>query len=157
MPPPAPPSNRVVFNVGGRLFETYRSTIMRGPQTLLANLIQGPQNADADGSYFVDRDPDFFKYVLNWYRWGQVGEVPPEWVSQVVREWDYFRIPYSAISPLVKVEYKSITVGTFDCFETQRLIDSEVLRGWGVQQILKNTPGDTTVFFYRHPYRLLYK
>ena len=69
-PGQTPPPNRIVFNVGGTRFEILRTTIMQFPQTLLAEIISRPQNADADGSFYIDRDSEFFSHVLNYYRWG---------------------------------------------------------------------------------------
>ncbi|XP_060601075.1 potassium voltage-gated channel protein Shaw-like [Ruditapes philippinarum] len=63
----------LTFNIGGVIFETYRSTIMRiqsGPLTdeSFLEVNQRPGKND----YFFDRDPDAFKIVLNYLRTGKV-------------------------------------------------------------------------------------
>ncbi|XP_060593835.1 potassium voltage-gated channel subfamily C member 3-like [Ruditapes philippinarum] len=63
----------LTFNIGGVVFETYRSTIMQiqsGPlrdESFLKTIHRPGKN-----DYFVDRDPDAFKIVLNYLRTGQV-------------------------------------------------------------------------------------
>lgn len=50
---------RVCLNVGGRRFETTLETLTRNKNTMLARMFSGDApmaRADADGSYFFDRD-----------------------------------------------------------------------------------------------------
>ncbi|XP_060593849.1 potassium voltage-gated channel protein Shaw-like [Ruditapes philippinarum] len=63
----------LTFNIGGVIFETYRSTIMRiksGPLTDESFLEANHRPGKND--YFFDRDPDAFKIVLNFLRTGKV-------------------------------------------------------------------------------------
>ncbi|KAI9095216.1 BTB/POZ protein [Phlyctochytrium arcticum] len=67
-------SEVLTLNVGGSLFQTFRSTIERFPRSLLAKLIEHDRYSYAlnprDGSrmFFVDRDPRFFHIILDFYR-----------------------------------------------------------------------------------------
>lgn len=68
--------NRVVINVGGIRYETYKSTLKNIPDTRLSWLTETTeQNADYDpetGEYFFDRHPGIFNMILNYYRTGRL-------------------------------------------------------------------------------------
>jgi hypothetical protein len=83
-------TDRVKFNVGGRVFVTTRTTILKYPKSVLANHIAPPWQPEADGTYFIDRDPDVFVEVLGYYRSNSL-ERPPH-VSQALwtAELDYW-------------------------------------------------------------------
>lgn len=69
----APESDIVVLNVGGTRFETRRSTLTSlGTGTTLGAMFSGKMMADPqeDGSFFFDRHPGGFEYVLEYYRSG---------------------------------------------------------------------------------------
>lgn len=74
-------SPRVRLNIGGRIHVTSRSTILKYPETMLAKMLTRPDmaNPDEDGSYFFDRNPDLFSYVLDFYRTDKI--VYPTFVS----------------------------------------------------------------------------
>ncbi|RUO95923.1 BTB/POZ protein [Jimgerdemannia flammicorona] len=61
---------KIKLNVGGNLFETSLTTLKRDPQSMLAAMFSGrhPLTADADGSYFIDRDGTHFRLILNYLR-----------------------------------------------------------------------------------------
>lgn len=61
---------RVKFNVGGRLFETTHSTILKYPDSVLAKHIGPLGKPDAEGVYFIDRNPNVFEAILDYYRSG---------------------------------------------------------------------------------------
>ncbi|XP_046554087.1 potassium voltage-gated channel protein Shaw-like isoform X1 [Haliotis rubra] len=63
----------VVINVGGQLFETYRSTLRRLKNSVLSDDNQMRKFYRADtGDYFFDRDPMAFGSVLNYLRTGEL-------------------------------------------------------------------------------------
>ena len=72
-------STTVKFNVGGTVFEVAVSTIQSQPEALLAKMIDGRflSGKDDSGAFFVDRDPLFFKIVLDVYRDNKVYPLPP--------------------------------------------------------------------------------
>lgn len=59
----------LTFNVGGKRFETYASTLDRDCNCLLSKkaFLQAHYRKDT-GEYFFDRDPDIFKSILNYMR-----------------------------------------------------------------------------------------
>eukprot|EP00301_Raphidiophrys_heterophryoidea_P005920 c12432_g1_i3.p1 GENE.c12432_g1_i3~~c12432_g1_i3.p1 ORF type:complete len:345 (+),score=68.81 c12432_g1_i3:152-1186(+) len=63
-------SDIVVFNVGGSIFATTRSTILRDPDSMLATMISGhfDSKRDAQGNYFIDFDGSAFGDMLNFLR-----------------------------------------------------------------------------------------
>lgn len=66
-------SKRLIINVGGVRFETYRETLKLLSETRLANLSK--TNSDFDpviNEFFFDRDPVSFAAILNYYRSGKL-------------------------------------------------------------------------------------
>ena len=64
---------RVYIDVGGKLFVTYRGTLLRLPNTKLARLSPEDSNYDHNTkSYFFDRNPRVFDQILDLYRIGQL-------------------------------------------------------------------------------------
>ena len=78
MPSPAKviQPNKVIINVGGTRFETYKSTLRNIADTRLAWLTESKaDNPDYDpvtGEYFFDRHPTMFLMILNYYRTGKL-------------------------------------------------------------------------------------
>ncbi|XP_045177141.1 potassium voltage-gated channel protein Shaw-like isoform X6 [Mercenaria mercenaria] len=68
--------HKIVINVGGIRYETYRSTLKNIPDTRLAWLTNSRgHNPDFDsesGEYFFDRHPGVFNMILNYYRTGKL-------------------------------------------------------------------------------------
>ncbi|XP_015790977.1 potassium voltage-gated channel protein Shaw isoform X1 [Tetranychus urticae] len=65
--------NRVILNVGGIRFETYRTTLRKIPATRLSRLTEQLANYDPIlNEYFFDRHPGVFAQILNYYRTGKL-------------------------------------------------------------------------------------
>ncbi|CAG8454434.1 4262_t:CDS:2 [Acaulospora morrowiae] len=67
---------RIVLNVGGIRYETFRSTLVAYPETLLGTMFAErnkemlhPTNGN---EYFFDRDGYLFRYILQYYRTGKI-------------------------------------------------------------------------------------
>ncbi|KAE8749734.1 hypothetical protein FOCC_FOCC003474 [Frankliniella occidentalis] len=61
--------NRIILNVGGIRYETYRTTLKKIPATRLSRLTEALANYDPIlNEYFFDRHPGVFAQVLNYYR-----------------------------------------------------------------------------------------
>lgn len=74
----------VKLNVGGRVFLTDKETLSEG---MLGALIKHQNPAQQiDGHYFIDRDPDTFRWILNFLRGSKV--LPPKHSTdiQLIRE-----------------------------------------------------------------------
>lgn len=55
---------RVSLNIGGRLFETSVPTLLQDPGSLFAHIFKDK----APSSYFFDRDPAHFRFIINYLR-----------------------------------------------------------------------------------------
>jgi potassium voltage-gated channel Shaw-related subfamily C protein 1 len=64
--------NRIILNVGGIRYETYKATLKKIPATRLSRLTEALANYDPIlNEYFFDRHPGVFAQILNYYRWGR--------------------------------------------------------------------------------------
>ncbi len=63
-------SKIVKLNVGGRHFATTRTTLTSHPDSVLAKMFSDPNPAmlDEEGRYFIDRDGEVFKVILEYLR-----------------------------------------------------------------------------------------
>lgn len=65
--------NRVILNVGGVRYETYKATLKKIPATRLSRLTEALANYDPIlNEYFFDRHPGVFGQILNYYRTGKL-------------------------------------------------------------------------------------
>ncbi|CAG8512737.1 7949_t:CDS:2 [Paraglomus brasilianum] len=121
---------RIVLNVGGMKYETYRSTLTQYPDTHLGTMFQ-ERNKDmlhpSNGNeYFFDRDGRAFYYIMEYYRKGTVPyyddcsqSMHCNSVSrmQLEGELDYFQIPKPSVieAPLITVteEYAAQLLDNF--------------------------------------------
>jgi hypothetical protein len=91
--------SKVVLNVGGKRMETTTTTLRSAKSSLITILFSGNHKLqqDKDGGYFLDRDPQIFRYVLNYLRDHKL-RLPDVKENEVLRqaildEFDYFCIP----------------------------------------------------------------
>lgn len=65
---------RIILNIGGTCFQTSRLTLMADPQSLFGQLMRDDCPFRPGGSngrtYFFDRDPSHFRFILNYLRNG---------------------------------------------------------------------------------------
>jgi len=65
--------NRIILNVGGIRFETYKATLKKIPATRLSRLTEALANYDPVlNEYFFDRHPGVFSQILNYYRYEEM-------------------------------------------------------------------------------------
>lgn len=62
------------LNVGGYIYTTTRSTLVKYPDSMLGVMFKGdiPSKTDQDGNFFIDRDGQMFRYILNFCRSGKL-------------------------------------------------------------------------------------
>ncbi|CAG7828629.1 unnamed protein product [Allacma fusca] len=63
---------KLLINVSGRKFETWRNTLEKYPDTLLGSSEREFFYDEDSKEYFFDRDPDIFRHILNYYRTGKL-------------------------------------------------------------------------------------
>lgn len=97
-PPTAIPvtvSDKLVLNVGGRVFHTLRSTLAMYPDTMLGAMFSSRNEGMVPRTheYFFDRNGDLFASILDFYRTGElvrpVGVAEEAWLTEL----DYWNIP----------------------------------------------------------------
>ncbi|CAI2176721.1 15786_t:CDS:2, partial [Funneliformis geosporum] len=59
---------KLILNVGGVKYETFRSTLIAHPSTLLGTMFQDEETIDNKNEFFFDRDGKVFRYILQYYR-----------------------------------------------------------------------------------------
>ena len=67
-------STKVNLSVGGQHFTTTVQTLTKDPDSMLAAMFSGrfPLKPSEDGTYFIDRDGNYFRYILNFLRDGKL-------------------------------------------------------------------------------------
>jgi len=98
---PSRGGERVVLNVGGKIFETYLSTLTKYPTSLLGAMFH-ERNAhmlkpDLSGQFFFDRSPVIFEAILSFYRTGKLRSVPGILKQTLEEEVDYWQLPSECI------------------------------------------------------------
>ena len=89
------PNESVKLNVGGVIFQTSCSTLLKEPESALAGIVTGCNELakDKDGCYFIDRDARRFKHILNYLRDGEIpSKVAKEMGEELVAEAKFFGI-----------------------------------------------------------------
>lgn len=83
---------KIVINVSGRRFETWRSTLEKFPDTLLgSDEKEYFREIDSD-EYFFDRDPELFRFIIAYYRSGKLHLPKDTCVTAYQEELLYFGI-----------------------------------------------------------------
>ncbi|CAH8492169.1 unnamed protein product [Heterobilharzia americana] len=59
---------KIIINVSGRRFETRKSTLEKFPDTLLGSDEKDYFQDPVSKEYFFDRDPELFRYIMEYYR-----------------------------------------------------------------------------------------
>ena len=99
---------KVLLNVGGKLFATFRSTLARLPGTRLSALDERDPSFDMDSQeYFFDRNPAFFAAVLDLYRTGELHFAHCLCGPSIRKELDFWGVKDSHISNCCWRSYKS--------------------------------------------------
>ncbi|CAG8659277.1 15025_t:CDS:2, partial [Funneliformis caledonium] len=97
-------NDRIILNVGGIKYETKKSTIAKYPNTRLGEIFNGNHKSclTNKNEYFIDRNGYAFRYVLEYYRTGQIlwttSNEPGGCCNGVSRkemilEFEYYQIP----------------------------------------------------------------
>ncbi|VDD79179.1 unnamed protein product [Mesocestoides corti] len=85
------------INVSGTIFETWQSTLDKYPFTLLGSSERDYFYNEITQEYYFDRDPQVFRYILNYYRTGRLHFPRNECVSTYEDELNFFGIRPDAL------------------------------------------------------------
>ena len=144
-------SNSVVeVNVGGTVFSTFVSTLTKHPSSMLAAMFSGrhPIVTDKAGRPFLDRNPEMFKYILEYLR---TDIYPTELLEESLKpyfecEIDYFNIerpptnvPFDrlAIEREIQVEEaERMLILCFDVYEDVLLVGCRdgAVQMWSIRE-----------------------
>lgn len=100
----------VILNVGGSIYATKFSRLTQGgaSRSLFAAMFSGRHTLSEakDGSFFLDRDPGPYPYIMSYLRSPSTFEMPanPRECQRLEREWDYLGLPkqiFPASSPIL--------------------------------------------------------
>ncbi|CAI9721831.1 voltage-gated channel Shal-like isoform X2 [Octopus vulgaris] len=98
--------NKMLINVSGRRFETWRTTLEKYPDTLLGSNEKEFFYDEETKEYFFDRDPEFFRHVLNYYRTGKLHYPKHECIQSYDEEMSFFGIMPDLIGDCCYEDYK---------------------------------------------------
>eukprot|EP00088_Acartia_fossae_P020511 TRINITY_DN22090_c0_g1_i1.p1 TRINITY_DN22090_c0_g1~~TRINITY_DN22090_c0_g1_i1.p1 ORF type:complete len:238 (-),score=39.14 TRINITY_DN22090_c0_g1_i1:223-936(-) len=95
--PTSPGPNEIIkLNVGGKIFQTTKTTLCKYPSSRIAQLVQGlfKQTLDSEGNIFIDEDPRDFEYILRALRNTNTypTTVPKETIDNVINLRDNLEI-----------------------------------------------------------------
>ena len=112
LPPTPIPSDRVQsdekvrINVSGKIFETWRHTLEKFPDTLLGSNEKEFFYDEDCREFFFDRDPDFFRHILSYYRSGKMHYPKAECITAFEEEMSFFGIMPDIIGDCCYEEYR---------------------------------------------------
>ena len=101
---------KVTINVGGRVFVTWERTLRKFPFTLLGSDDKESFYDENKMEYFFDRDPAFFRHILNFYRKGKVHFSNDECGLPYEEELRFYKIPEDYIAPCCREDYETYTL-----------------------------------------------
>ncbi|KAH7722973.1 BTB/POZ domain-containing protein KCTD5-like protein [Aphelenchoides avenae] len=87
-------SKWIRLNVGGKTFQTTKLTLRKYPESFLARLcdIEGmlPGDKDENGALLIDRDPKYFRLILNYLRNGSLDQDPTLPLEGTLKEAEFY-------------------------------------------------------------------
>lgn len=97
---------RLRINVSGQIFETWKHTLDRYPDTLLGSDEKDFFYDEDAGEYFFDRDPEMFRRVLAFYRSGNLHWPKDECVAAFDDELAFFGLGQDSIGDCCQEDYR---------------------------------------------------
>jgi potassium voltage-gated channel Shal-related subfamily D protein len=97
---------KVTINVSGRVFEVWRTTLEKYPDTLLGSNEKEFFYDEECKDYFFDRDPELFRHILNYYRTGKLHYPKHECLAAYDEELAFFGILPDLIGDCCYEDYR---------------------------------------------------
>lgn len=116
-------SNTIIINVGGEVFKTSKDHFKRFPKTRLADLdATSGTYEESTNSYFFDRNPVLFHYILDYYKSGEL-HIPHNVCYRLVEsELSYWQIEYSEMTDCCK----KVIEEDFDEYASEESLQQEL-------------------------------
>ena len=83
---------KVIFDVGGKMYTVSRSLIEEHSDTMLARIVSKTWLEDPNSTVFIDRDGDTFRFVLDYLRYGSVDLPHNMPMANFKRDMDFYGI-----------------------------------------------------------------
>jgi len=134
--------NRIILNVGGFRFETYRTTLKKIPATRLSRLTEALANYDPVlNEFFFDRHPGVFAQILNYYRTGKLHYPTNVCGPLFEEELEFWGLDANQVEPCCWMTYTvhrdtQTTLAILDKLdiETEKPNEEEVARKFGYEE-----------------------
>ncbi|KAJ8978254.1 hypothetical protein NQ317_012610 [Molorchus minor] len=134
--------NRIILNVGGIRYETYKATLKKIPATRLSRLTEALANYDPVlNEYFFDRHPGVFAQILNYYRTGKLHYPTHVCGPLFEEELEYWGLDSNQVEPCCWSTYSihrdtQATLAILDKLDidAERPSDEEVARMFGYEE-----------------------
>ncbi|XP_063916796.1 potassium voltage-gated channel protein Shaw-like isoform X3 [Zophobas morio] len=134
--------NRIILNVGGIRYETYKATLKKIPATRLSRLTEALANYDPIlNEYFFDRHPGVFAQILNYYRTGKLHYPTNVCGPLFEEELEFWGLDSNQVEPCCWSTYSvhrdtQATLAILDKLDidTERPSDEEVARMFGYEE-----------------------
>lgn len=97
---------KITINVSGRVFEVWRTTLEKYPDTLLGSNEKDFFYDEECKDYFFDRDPELFRHILNYYRTGKLHYPKHECLAAYDEELSFFGILPDLIGDCCYEDYR---------------------------------------------------
>ena len=97
---------KIRLNISGVYFETWRQTVEKYPDTLLGSSEKDFFYDENAKEYFFDRDPEVFRYILNFYRTGKLHFPKQECVMAYDEELAFFGLMPDIIGDCCYEDYR---------------------------------------------------
>ncbi|TYZ62895.1 hypothetical protein PybrP1_006994 [[Pythium] brassicae (nom. inval.)] len=108
----------IAFDVGGKLFRCKESLIRKHPRKRLCQVISCGCERIGEDTFFIDRNPQNFEVILDWYRTGLYVRHPHVDESAMQEDAKYFdlfeELFPEKIRPPARVVRQPIGIGTID-------------------------------------------
>lgn len=99
-------TEKLLINISGQRFETWRSTLEKYPETLLgSNEREAFYDAESK-EYFFDRNPEIFRQVLDYYQTGRLHYPRQECLTRFEEELRFFKISAELIGDCCYEDYQ---------------------------------------------------
>lgn len=97
---------KMIINISGHRFETWRNTLEKYPDTLLGSNEREFFFDEESREYFFDRDPEIFRHILNYYRTGKLHFPRHECLTSYDEELTFFGVMPDVIGDCCYEDYR---------------------------------------------------